>query len=255
MDKRLTFNEDVENYDKWRPTYCDKLFKDILEYSRVGNGKKVIEIGIGTGQATKPFLEKDCELTAVEFGKDLAEYTKSKFREYKNLTVHHSTFEDYNCQEESIDLIYSATAFHWIPEEKGYPKVSKFLKPNGTLALFWNRPFVSRDNDELHQKIQSIYQKYRPSNTKIIENDTDRYNNRLNTIQSYGFKDIVFKLYHLTRVFSSNDYISLLNTYSDHRSMPYEIKKMFEYEIREAIIDSGDKLNVFDTIDLYLARK
>lgn len=55
MDKRLTFNEDVENYDKWRPTYCDQLFKDILEYSQVENGKKVIEIGIGTGQATKPF--------------------------------------------------------------------------------------------------------------------------------------------------------------------------------------------------------
>lgn len=200
-------------------------------------------------------MDAACELTAVELGEDLAKYTKSKFGKYKNITVHHSTFEDYECQEESIDLIYSATAFHWIPKEKGYPKVLKLLKPDGTLALFWNRPFVSRDDDELHQKIQSIYQKYKPSNTKIVENDTDKYNNRLNTVQSYGFKDVEFKLYHLIRIFSADNYISLLNTYSDHRSLPYEIKKLLEHEIKEAIIASGDKLNVFDTIDLYLARK
>jgi ubiquinone/menaquinone biosynthesis C-methylase UbiE len=255
VDKRFIFNEDVENYDQWRPKYCDELFKDILNYSQIEHGKKVIEIGIGTGQATKPFLDKGCELSAVELGKDLADYTKLKFREYKNFRVHNSAFEDFECQDESIDLIYSATAFHWIPEEKGYPKVSKLLKKDGTLALFWNRPYVSRENDELHQKIQGIYQKYRPSNTKIIENDTEKYNNRFKTIQSYGFKDVVFKLYHLTRTFSSSDYIALLNTYSDHRSMPYNTKEMLENEIREAIIDFGDKLNVYDTIDLYLARK
>lgn len=85
MDKRLSFNEDVENYDKWRPAYCDELFKDILAYSQVEKGKKVIEIGIGTGQATKSFLDKGCEVTAIELGKDLAEYSKVKFQEYKKI--------------------------------------------------------------------------------------------------------------------------------------------------------------------------
>jgi SAM-dependent methyltransferase len=255
VDKRLTFNEDVENYDKWRPKYCDELFKDIMEYSQLEYGKKVIEIGIGTGQATKPFLDKGYELEAVELGKDLANYSRQKFRKYKNFTVYNTTFEAYETLDDSIDLIYSATAFHWIKEEIGYPKVSKLLKRNGTLALFWNRPFVSRDTDELHQKIQNIYQKYRPSNTKIIENDTERYNNRFKTIQSYGFRNVDFKLYHLTRTFSSNDYIALLNTYSDHRSMPSNTKKLLENDIKEAIIEFGDVLNVFDTIDLYLARK
>ena len=255
LDKRFIFNEDVGNYDKWRPTYCDELFNDILNYSQVEYGKKVIEIGIGTGQATKPFLDKGCKLTAVELGKDLADYTKIKFQEYENFRVHNSAFEDFECQNESIDLIYSATAFHWIPEEKGYPKVSKLLKKDGTLALFWNRPFVSREDDELHNQIQEIYQKYRPSNAKIIENDTKRYNYRFKTIESYGFKDIEFKLYNSTRIFSSTNYIALLNTYSDHRSLPYKTKIMLEKEIREAIKDFGDILKVYDTIDLYLGRK
>lgn len=255
MDKRLTFNEDIENYEKWRPTYCDELFKDIIGYSQIEQGKKAIEIGIGTGQATRPFLETGCELTAIELGKDLAEYSKLKFQEYKNFTACNTAFEEYDCPEGSIDLIYSATAFHWIPEEVGYPKVSKLLKPNGTLALFWNRPFVSRDNDELHQNIQSIYQKYRPSNSNIMEHDTERYEYLKKTIQAYGFRDIEFKLYHLTRTFTSSDYIALLNTYSDHRAMPSTTRVLFENEIREAILHFGDVLYVYDTIDLYLARK
>ncbi len=255
MDKRLTFNEDIENYEKWRPTYCDELFKDIIAYSQIEQGKKAIEIGIGTGQATRHLLETGCELTAIELGKDLAEYSKLKFQEYKNFTVCNTAFEEYEYSEGSIDLIYSATAFHWIPEEVGYPKVSKLLKPNGTLALFWNRPFVSRDDDELHQNIQSIYQKYRPSNSNIMEHDAERYECLKKTIQAYGFSELEFKLYHLTRTFSSSDYIALLNTYSDHRAMPSTTRVLFEKEIREAILRYGDVLNVYDTIDLYLARK
>lgn len=255
MDKRFTFNEDVENYEKWRPTYCEELFEDIMAYSQIGHGQKALEIGIGTGQATIPFVNMGCELTAIELGKDLAAYSKLKFQDYKNFTVCNTAFEEYIYPDESIDIIYSATAFHWIPEEIGYPKVSKLLKANGTLALFWNRPFVARQDDELHQTIQGIYQKYRPSNIKIIENDTERYNNIIKTIQAYGFRDVVFKLYHLTRRFSSNGYIALLNSYSDHRSMPSASKELFEAEIKEAIIKFGDVISVYDTIDLYLARK
>lgn len=156
MDKRLIFNENVENYDKWRPSYCNELFKDILAFSQIEQGKKAIEIGIGTGQATRPFLETGCELTAIELGKDLSEYSKLKFREYKNFTVCNTVFEEFECPNYSIDLIYSATAFHWIPDEIGYPKAFKLLKNDGTLALFWNRPFVSREDDELHRNIQKI---------------------------------------------------------------------------------------------------
>ncbi|AIQ57620.1 class I SAM-dependent methyltransferase [Paenibacillus borealis] len=255
MDKRLTFNEDAANYDKWRPAYCAELFQDIIAYSRIGQGRKAIEIGIGTGQATRPFLETGCELAAIELGQELAEYSRLKFREYKKFSVHNSTFEEFTGPDDSVDLIYSATAFHWIPEDVGYPKAFELLKTGGTLALFWNRPFAAREDDELHQHIQRIYQQYRPSNTKLIEHDTERYNAISQNLHTYGFRDVQLKLYHLTRSFSSADYIALLNTYSDHRSMPPAIKESFEDEIRAAILQSGDILNVYDTIDLHLGRK
>lgn len=37
MDLRLMFNEDVKNYDKYRPLYVKELYQDIIRYSGIGN--------------------------------------------------------------------------------------------------------------------------------------------------------------------------------------------------------------------------
>ena len=66
MDLRKTFNTDEYNYDKSRPAYPKNLFNDIFEYINLSENSNVLEIGIGTGQATLPFLNKGCNVTAVE---------------------------------------------------------------------------------------------------------------------------------------------------------------------------------------------
>ncbi len=162
---------------------------------------------------------------------------------------------NFNGDENTFDLIYSATAFHWIDENIGYHKALKLLKPGGTLALFWNKPFIGRKDDLLHQKIQSIYEKYKPSKAKPIENDKEHYKELLEKLRKYGFKDVELKLYHKTRIFNAYNYISLLNTYSDHIAMNPNIKEHFEKEIRQAILDNNNSLKIYDTMELYLARK
>jgi SAM-dependent methyltransferase len=255
VDRKLTFNQDVKNYDKFRPSYPKELFKEIIDYSGLDCNKHSLEIGIGTGQATRPILETGCAVRAIEFGDKLAAYSKEKFSSYNNFKIKNISFEDFECDSNSIDLVYSATAFHWLPEEIAYPKVLDLLKRGGTMTLFWNRPFVGRDNDLLHQEIQAIYDKYRPSTKVLIEHDQERYNKRIDTIKKYGFVDLEFKLFHQTRSFNAEDYVCLLNTYSDHRILLPNIKAEFEAEIKSAINRHGGILKVYDTVDLYLARK
>lgn len=255
MDKRLTFNEDASNYDKWRPTYCEELFEDIFQYSTISKGKNALEVGIGTGQATMPFLNAGYNVTAIELGNNLAEFSKEKFKEYKNFNIYNTSFEEFQCEDNSIDIIYSATAFHWIPEDLGYPKVLRLLRDNGTIALFWNKPSPADDDYSLHLEIQKIYEKYWPSTDKPLESNRERHKRISETIKTYGFRDLEMKLYHKTRKFSAEEYICLLNTYSDHRAMPEPTKQLFENEIKDTIKRSGDLFNIHDTIELYLARK
>lgn len=187
LDKRFTFNEDEKNYDKFRPTYCKALFDAIIDYSGIDATKKAVEIGIGSGQATTPILETDCSVTAIELGDRLANYSKNKFSTYDNFEIHNISFEDYIYTSNSIDLIYSGTAFHWIPEEIGYPKVFNMLTSGGTLALFWNRP--SGEGNSAHEVIQSIYKKYMPTED-LVKDNQKKYNMIIDTIRKYGFIDL-----------------------------------------------------------------
>lgn len=253
MDRRLIFNEDEKNYDKFRPTYCKALFDAIIDYSGLDANKKAVEIGIGTGQATTPILETGCSVTAIELGDRLAIYSKNKFSAYDNFVIHNISFEDYIYTPKSIDLIYSGTAFHWIPEEIGYPKVFDMLTSGGTLALFWNRP--SGRKNSAHKELQSIYKKYMPTAKLSDENNQEKYNMRMDTIRKHGFVDLQFKLMHQIRSFNAEDYVSLLNTYSDHRILSSDIKESFFAEIKSVINRFGGYFKVYDTIDLYLAKK
>jgi len=256
MDKRLAFDEDAETYEKWRPRYVSGMFADIIRYANLAADSRTIEVGIGTGQVTGPFLKTGCGVTAIELGKNLAEFTAKKFASYPNFKIVNQPFEDYSCANQEVDLLYSATAFYWIPEEIGHKKAFDLLKSGGTLALFWNRPFVGRVDDPLHQAIQKVYIAYWPTSAKKPkELDQERYDRIQRSIVSAGFVQYELKLYSSERHFRADEYVELLRTYSDHRSLTTEVRLAFEAELKKTIATHGNELAVYDTIDLHLARK
>lgn len=251
---RLVFNADPANYDQARPTYPARLFADISEYAQLSPGSRLLEIGCGTGQATVPFLEMGHNVTAVEIGGDLAAFTRQKLSVFSNLVVAHEAFEDFQSAPASYDLVFSASAFHWLPKKSAYEQARRLLKPGGTLALFWNRPFVGREDDPLHQEIRAIYLSRLPGNCPDPEVYPQRYERKLNALRRRGFRQVVCRLYHAARAINADDYIRLLNTYPDHITLSQEVKAPLEQDIHAAITAVGS-LMVYDTVDLYLGRK
>ena len=108
MDFRKTFDRIPEQFDKWRPRYCDELFVDVIEYAKLGSDKTALEIGPGTGQATEPFLKTGCNYLAIELGEHLAEFTKNKFNSYSNFHIVNDDFETHDFGTQKFDLVYSA---------------------------------------------------------------------------------------------------------------------------------------------------
>lgn len=250
-----TFNEVFSEYDKWRPTYVKELYEDIFAAKEINQSSKVLEIGIGTGQATLPILEKGCSLTAVELGDKLAGYTKQKFIGYEKFEVKNMAFQDFQSPADSFDLIFSASAFHWIPEETGYTKVYQMLKSGGVFARFANHPYKDKGREELHAALQKIYARYMPGALSGGEYSEEDAKVRADINKKYGFVDMSYKLYHRTRTFNAKEYISLLGTYSDHLAIEEQTRLKFFTEIQKAIEDSGNEIRIYDTIDLQLSRK
>ena len=68
-----TFDTVAGKYEKIRPGYTDELYKMIFDYITLDNTSRVVEVGIGGGQATLPILQTGCALTAVEYGENFYE--------------------------------------------------------------------------------------------------------------------------------------------------------------------------------------
>lgn len=255
MGLRSAFDDDVHNYDRFRPRYTAELFRNIIRYASLNGTKKVLEIGIGTGQATLPFLKAGCHVVAIDAGENLAIFSANTFSSFPRFHVQHVTFEAFVADDNTFDFIFSATAFHWIAQDVGLKKIRRLLKPGGIVALFWNHPFVNRKNNALHRQIQSLYKAYWPEGTPPVEFSEHNLTRYRDVLTRYGFCDVSARLYHATRELGAEDYIHLLNTYSDHRSLENKIKMELESAVSAAIICSGGKLTVYDTMDLYLARK
>ena len=255
-----TFDTVSSTYEKSRPGYVKELYQTLLDYIPINENSNVVEVGSGGGQATAPILATGCQLTAVECGKRFSELLKDKFNEYQKFSVITGKFEDTVFEDNTFDLVFSATAFHWVPEKIGYEKVFSMLKNGGAFARFANHPYRDKENVELSQEIDKIYDlyynKYYNKERETISGHTEQQAKEIAMIASkYGFSDIRYELFYRERVFSANEYIELLGTYSNHIAIEESIRTEFFAKIKEAINNHGAIIKIHDTIDLQLARK
>ena len=251
MDYRKIFNDNVlpEDFDKWRSRYCDELFADVIEHSKLDANKAALEIGPGTGQATEPILKTGCSYLAIELGENFTEDMKDKFGSYDNFQIVNADFETYDFDEHKFDLVYSAATIQWIPEEICFPKVYNILKSNGTLAMFMTHTDCKSPNEALYQKIQEVYNKYFIPETPYTRHL--EYKNVLN----YGFTDFECRHYHKVREYNADEFVSWTRIMAPQLTIQEPNKSKFLEGIRDAVLSFGNSITLLDDIVLYLVRK
>ena len=255
-----TFDTVASTYEKMRPGYVPELYQKVFHYMPIDENSNVVEIGSGGGQTTGPVLATGCKLTAVEYGERFAALLKEKFKEYPGFSVITGKFEETELPVDAFDLVFSASAFHWVPEKLGYEKVFSILKSGGAFARFANHPYRNKDNPPLAEEMDDIYDayynKFHHKKREVLKEYTEaEAEERAWIAAKYGFTDIQYALFYRQREFSAKEYVTLLGTYSDHIAMEESIRNAFFDKIEEAIDRHGGKMTVYDTIDLQLARK
>jgi len=108
-DPRLTFGTVVEVYDEIRPTYPAELFDAF--FSLLGVQPEILEVGPGTGQATRDLLARGAVVHAVEISPSMAKKLRSNIPT-ERLQVSVGDFETLDLAGESADAIFSASAYH-----------------------------------------------------------------------------------------------------------------------------------------------
>ena len=133
---RRTFDSTAERYDAARPEYPDELFDDLVELAGLEPGARLLEVGCATGKATRPLLARDFSVVCVALGAQLAEKAR---RDLAGLPVeiHVEPFESWDGELGSFDLVYAATAWHWVDPDVRYRRAHRLLREDGHLA-FWS---------------------------------------------------------------------------------------------------------------------
>lgn len=255
-----TFDTVASSYEKLRPGYTDDLYKTIFDYITIDSSSNVVEVGIGGGQATLPILQTGCTLTAVEYGENFSKICKDKFKEYHKFSVITEKFENVSFPDCAYDMVYSASAFHWVPEDIGYPKIYAMLKSGGVFARFANHPYRDKGRPELSDEIDKLYAdyycKYYGKEMQLDkEYSEEQAISTAQIAEKYGFVDIRHAMFYRTRTFLAEEYIKLLGTYSDHMVMEETFRTEFFSKIEEVINQYGGSFTLYDTLDLELARK
>ena len=236
-------------------TYPSQLSEDILNCVSLDRNSKVLEVGIGMGQATEPFLKTGCSLTAVDADEKMVAFCKEIFGENPCFSAIASRFEDFDGEKESFDLIYSASAFHEIDQEAGYTKAFELLKSGGVFARFSNHSMRSIARPNLSAALQKLYSIYLPKTGTPRPYKEAQAQKRAEIALKYGFTDISYKRYYQTRTYTTEEFLAYLATDEDHLQMSETKREAFFNEIRKTLIHYGGTVKLYDTIDLQIAKK
>lgn len=252
-----TFSKVIKDYDTARPGYPKELYDKVISFLGIGKNAAVLEVGAGTGQATDLFLQGDFRFDLLEVSEEQVLFLKQKYRDNPKVSVVKDYFEQYET-EKKYNLIYSATAFHWVDSSIGYPKAWEMLKPGGTLAVFWHMSSVTLYSGGIFDGLNRLKHKYLPEESLGFgaEGILKVKERRIAQIQSGGCFGIpeVFE-YRWSDTYDAERYVTLLNTYSGTQTLSEEKRRAYLNEVRAYIHANGGKVELPQHVMLYLVRK
>ncbi|MEU8226964.1 class I SAM-dependent methyltransferase [Kribbella sp. NPDC048915] len=129
--RALSFGTVAEAYERYRPEYPQELLEFVQAYAGVPI-RTALEIGAGTGKATRLFARAGIAVTATD--PDAAMLAELRKR-VPGVTTVQAPFEDLP-SDRSYDLVYSAAALHWTNPDGRWERMAKLVRPGGVFASF-----------------------------------------------------------------------------------------------------------------------
>ena len=238
---RETFETAAATYDAARPTYPRALFDDLVLLAGLKAGARLLEVGCATGKATRPLLERGFSVVCVELGAQLADRARRNLADTP-VEIHVAPFERWEGPTEGFDLVYAATAWHWIDPSIRYRKAHALLRPGGHLAFWRAEHAFPVGFDPFFTEIQDVYDAIGESHPGEWPPPTpDAAADDVEEIEVTGlFRDVHVRRYVWETRYTADEYIALLNTFSGHIAME-EAKRNYLYrEIRERVAARTD---------------
>jgi len=241
------FDEVPELYDRVRPTYPDELFADLVAITGIHVGSPVLEVGCGTGQATRALAALGFSVTAVEAGTGMAALARQRLGAFDNVEVETSTFEDWDDRGRRFELLLAAASWHWVDPAVGWPKGHSVLRPRGWMALIGNVVVRRPGEPEVYAETADLHERYCPGNpdwsNPPLEEEVRATNQGWGSVEDPNslFGPTIVHWYPVVQWFDGGGFADLLRSTSVYRRLEPEVRELLLNAIAERIReDMGD---------------
>lgn len=233
-DPRLSFNAAVAVYDEIRPSYPAGMFTAL--FALLQPQPRIVEIGPGTGQATKDLLARGAVVHAIEIGPAMAAKLRSNLPSDR-LAVSVGDFEELDLAAECADAVFSATAYHWISPNARLDRPTAILRTGGIVAIVDLVQVSSPEDRGFFAAAQPIYERYGQGHSGPAAPARDDVEPAIGVAFTGDsrFGDVAVRRYDWDQTYSATDYRKLMLSYSGTQMM-----------------DDGDRVGLLDDIESFI---
>jgi SAM-dependent methyltransferase len=170
----LSFGKAVGDYERGRPNYPREAVDWLLASARGTLGRPVADaadVGAGTGKFTESLVAHGLAVTGVD--PDPGMLTRLA-RNHPSVTALAGSAEQLPLDDESVDLVTFAQAWHWVDVAEASAEVARVLRAGGSLGLVWNIrdarvDWVARLGDIMGASVAEQYDSLAPSVASPLE--------------------------------------------------------------------------------------
>jgi SAM-dependent methyltransferase len=243
LSLRATFDSAADLYQQSRPDYPEELYHDLVRLSGIRPGARLLEIGCATGKATIPLARRGFRITCVEIGAALAAAARQNLAGFGDVAVIEDSFETWPPPAEGgFDLVFAATAWHWVDPAVRYRRAWEVLRPGGHLAIWEALHVFPEEGDPFFRDIQDVYDEIgeglpqditwpRPGELPDIAAEIEG---------SGWFEDVTVRHFDWEISYTAEEYIRLLDTFSGHIAMSAPQRDRLYGEIRRRLALRAD---------------
>jgi len=249
-DRALSFGAVAEAYERFRPGYPVRLSDLAMTYA----GRPVLtalEIGAGTGKATRLFAQRGVKVTATE--PDRAMLAELRRHVPADVTTVQAAFEDLQ-PGESYGLVYAAAALHWTNPEGRWSRVAALLEPGGVFASFGGP--VQLADAAVEEAVRAARAPFLESDEVPSPDGTPPENEMQwpgTELQcSERFTDVRQSVVERRLTMSASDYVGHLSTISAYLELPISTQEQVFSQILQVLPET---VEIAADITVHLARR
>lgn len=253
---RTTFDEDADAYARSRPVAPGVVFDEAVQRAALAPGSSVVEVGPGTGQATRQLAERGLRVLALELGSQLANRARSNLAQYPNVMVLTTSFEDWDPGGGSYDAVFACNSFHWIDSSVRFAKSAELLHPTGHLVVLSTPWVIPPCADRFWWEVQDDWEAVGAERVDPATKHPDLILDLRPAVRASGMFEeptITRRLFDV--IFTADDYATNLSTQSSVKELPPAARAELIERVRRRIRAHGGHVTAHLLALLTVARR